>query len=275
MSSAKRKSPARSASPSQSGDGDAPNKRLRVERVASPNAEAGEHANRSSSISNQNEHQQSTIPTDCEREDMDAVATSDEQHRRASESSKHEASSPTALRSSDRDRPPPDVKRHEFSPPPSGRDRRGSEVSRRGSSSNQAVSEGRVRDRRSVQVNRDEERKRGKRLFGGLLSTLSQTTTNSVQKRRQEIEKKQQEKATKQKIEDDKRRAERLAKLDGIRKIEQVRFDEQVVSYPREAEVDLYVRLFADSLAADANSSFQHACYGTQPPHYERAKAGE
>jgi len=77
--------------------------------------------------------------------------------------------------------------------------------------------------------NLQEERKRGQRLFGGLLSTLSQTTANSHQKKRLEIERRQQERAHQQKAEDDKRRAERLAKLDRVRKIEQVDFDERVV----------------------------------------------
>lgn len=84
-------------------------------------------------------------------------------------------------------------------------------------------------DRSSRNSFSQEEKKRGKRLFGGLLSTLSQTTNNSQQKRRQEVEKRQQERAAKQRIEDDKRRSERFAKLDKIRKVEQVRFDEQAV----------------------------------------------
>lgn len=75
-----------------------------------------------------------------------------------------------------------------------------------------------------------EERKRGQRLFGGLLSTLSQSTPNGQQKRRLEIEKRQQERAKQQKEEDEVRRAEKLAKLKAIRKTEQVKFDEQTVS---------------------------------------------
>lgn len=74
-----------------------------------------------------------------------------------------------------------------------------------------------------------EEKKRGQRLFGGLLSTLSQTTSNSQQKRRLEIERRQQEKAHQQKREDDKRRADKLSKLNTVRKVEQVKFDEQVM----------------------------------------------
>lgn len=85
-------------------------------------------------------------------------------------------------------------------------------------------------DRGRGRIN-DEEKKRGQRLFGGLLSTLSRKTDTSQQKKRQEIERRQQERAQAHKIEDDKRRAEKLAKLTHVRKIEQVNWDEQVVSF--------------------------------------------
>jgi hypothetical protein len=39
----------------------------------------------------------------------------------------------------------------------------------------------------------DEDRKRGQRLFGGLLGTLSQSSSSAAQRRRADIEKKQQE----------------------------------------------------------------------------------
>lgn len=74
-----------------------------------------------------------------------------------------------------------------------------------------------------------EERKRGQRLFGGLISTLSQSTPNGQQKRRLEIEKRQQEKAKQQKAADEVRRAEKLADLKAIRKAEQIKFDEESV----------------------------------------------
>ncbi|KAI0603213.1 pinin/SDK/memA/ protein conserved region-domain-containing protein [Biscogniauxia sp. FL1348] len=82
-------------------------------------------------------------------------------------------------------------------------------------------------DRRESTI--QEEKRRGKRLFGGLLSTLSQTTTSSQQKRRQEIERRQQAKVHQQQAEDDKQREEKLAKLSAIRRVEQVKFDEQVM----------------------------------------------
>ena len=74
-----------------------------------------------------------------------------------------------------------------------------------------------------------EEKKRGQRLFGGLLSTLSQTTSNSQQKRRLEVERRQQERARQQRADDQLRRAEKQRKLDHARKLEQVEFDEQLV----------------------------------------------
>ncbi|KAL3419161.1 nuclear protein [Phlyctema vagabunda] len=72
-----------------------------------------------------------------------------------------------------------------------------------------------------------EERKRGLRLFSGLLNTLSQTTSTGQQKKRLEIEKRQQEKAKQQKVEDEGRKVEKLAKLKEVRKSEQIKFDEQ------------------------------------------------
>ncbi|KAL1866826.1 hypothetical protein VTK73DRAFT_4475 [Phialemonium thermophilum] len=74
-----------------------------------------------------------------------------------------------------------------------------------------------------------EEKKRGQRLFGNLMSTISRSTVNPQQQKRLEIERRQQERAQKQRAEDDKRRSEKLAKILRVRKIEQVKFDEQVM----------------------------------------------
>ncbi|KAJ5568091.1 hypothetical protein N7450_010577 [Penicillium hetheringtonii] len=53
----------------------------------------------------------------------------------------------------------------------------------------------RPRNRRPAQqTGREDERKRGRRLFGGLLGTLSQSSTSAAQKRRADIEKRQQDK---------------------------------------------------------------------------------
>ena len=75
-----------------------------------------------------------------------------------------------------------------------------------------------------------EEKKRGQRLFGGLLSTLSQSTPNGQQKRRLEIEKRQAEKAQQQKQNDEVQRADKLASLKKIRRAEQIKYDEESVS---------------------------------------------
>lgn len=74
-----------------------------------------------------------------------------------------------------------------------------------------------------------EEKKRGKRLFGGLLNTLSQKPTNNQQKRRQEIERRQQERLQNQRAEDDQKREENLKHLRVIRMQEQIGFEEKVV----------------------------------------------
>jgi hypothetical protein len=115
--------------------------------------------------------------------------------------------------------------------------------------------------------NAQEERKRGRRLFGGLLNTLSQSTSNAQQKKRLEIEKRQQEKARLQKAEDESRRAERLQKLKEVRMREQVKFDEQSVSIGAfmPNEIELIISL-------DANTTFQHARHGAIPVHKIRTE---
>lgn len=74
-----------------------------------------------------------------------------------------------------------------------------------------------------------EEKKRGQRLFGGLVSTLSRTTSSTQQQRRLEIERRQHEKAQQRRAEDEKRRAEKLEQLKRVRQIEQVKLDERAV----------------------------------------------
>ena len=74
-----------------------------------------------------------------------------------------------------------------------------------------------------------EERKRGQRLFGALLGTLSQSSTTTAQKRRADIEKKQLGKLQQrdEELEEEKRR--KREKLDVIRRKEQKVWDEQSV----------------------------------------------
>ncbi|KGQ10278.1 hypothetical protein BBAD15_g4367 [Beauveria bassiana D1-5] len=77
-----------------------------------------------------------------------------------------------------------------------------------------------------------EDKRRGKRLFGGLMNTLNQGPSTIQQKRRQEIEKRQKERMQKQDAEDGQRRAERLAQLRAVRIREQIIFDEEVYYLP-------------------------------------------
>ena len=77
-----------------------------------------------------------------------------------------------------------------------------------------------------------EEKKRGRRLFGGLLNTLSQTTPNKAQQnRRKEIERRQQERVQQQRVEDDRRRTDLLAERRRFRETKQVDFEERMVGF--------------------------------------------
>lgn len=85
--------------------------------------------------------------------------------------------------------------------------------------------------RASRQANgREEERKRGQRLFGALLGTLSQRSSTAAEKRRADIERKQQVKLKLQDEEYDelkkKKREERVA----LRKKRQRYYEEESVS---------------------------------------------
>jgi len=72
-----------------------------------------------------------------------------------------------------------------------------------------------------------EERKRGQRLFGALLGTLSQTSPKPAHRRRDEIEKRQQEKLRQkdEELAEEKRNARE--KLDAVRREEQKAWNEQ------------------------------------------------
>ncbi|KAL8948506.1 MAG: hypothetical protein Q9222_005309 [Ikaeria aurantiellina] len=78
--------------------------------------------------------------------------------------------------------------------------------------------------RRSGQL---EERKRGQRLFGALLGTLSQSSSSTAQKRRTDIEKKQQAKLKLQAEEYDEQKKQRLDSLMAVRRKEQKKYDKQ------------------------------------------------
>lgn len=72
-----------------------------------------------------------------------------------------------------------------------------------------------------------EERKRGQRLFGALLGTLSQSSSSTAQKRRTDIEKKQQAKLKLQAEEQDEKKKQKLEALLVVRRREQRKFDKQ------------------------------------------------
>lgn len=74
-----------------------------------------------------------------------------------------------------------------------------------------------------------EEKKRGQRLFGGLLTTLSQKPFSSQYKRRQEIEKRQRERAQQANTEEERELARKREKLEAIRLREQINLDEKIM----------------------------------------------
>ena len=76
-----------------------------------------------------------------------------------------------------------------------------------------------------------EERKRGQRLFGALLGTLSQSSSSTAQKRRTDIERKQQAKLKSQADELDEKKKQRLSAIWEVRRREQIKYDRQSVRY--------------------------------------------
>ena len=75
-----------------------------------------------------------------------------------------------------------------------------------------------------------EERKRGQRLFGALLGTLSQSSSSTAQRRRTDIERKQQAKLKLQADEFDEKKKQRLDAIIKARQREQKKYDKQSVS---------------------------------------------
>ena len=76
-----------------------------------------------------------------------------------------------------------------------------------------------------------EERKRGQRLFGALLGTLSQSSSKPAHRRRDEVEKKQLNKVRQREEEVVVEERKKKEKLDSARREEQKIWDEQSVSY--------------------------------------------
>lgn len=74
-----------------------------------------------------------------------------------------------------------------------------------------------------------EERKRGQRLFGALLGTLSQQVSTATQRRRADIEQRQQEKLKMQDAEYDEQKRKRREELTAIRKKQQRAWEREAV----------------------------------------------
>ena len=74
-----------------------------------------------------------------------------------------------------------------------------------------------------------EEKKRGQRLFGGLLGTLSQTSSKPTHKRRDEIEKRQQDRLQRDVEEREEETKRKKEELDRVRRAEQKVWDHQSV----------------------------------------------
>ena len=91
---------------------------------------------------------------------------------------------------------------------------------------NTAATEGRRPGRKA---GADEERKRGQRLFGALLGTLSQSSTTAAQRRRADIERKQQDKLKEQDAEYGENKKRRYEELMAARRREQKVYDRQAV----------------------------------------------
>lgn len=77
-----------------------------------------------------------------------------------------------------------------------------------------------------------EERKRGQRLFGALLGTLSQSSNTTTKTRRADIEKKQLDKLQKRKQEAEEDRKRKRERLDAIRRKELVVWNRESVGHP-------------------------------------------
>ena len=92
-----------------------------------------------------------------------------------------------------------------------------------------------------------EERKRGQRLFGALLGTLSQSSSSPAQRRRADIEKKQRDKLKEKEQELDDERRQKSKKLLEKRWKEQILWDKDSVS-------------LALNFTRDAAKKRRHAC---------------
>jgi hypothetical protein len=84
-------------------------------------------------------------------------------------------------------------------------------------------------EKRPVRRGREDERKRGQRLFGGLLGTLSQSSNSAAQKRRADIEKRQQDKLKSQDNEYDGLKKRHKDRRDVIRRKEKPFYEREAM----------------------------------------------
>ena len=119
-----------------------------------------------------------------------------------------------------------------------------------------SVPDSKTERRRSGAV---EERKRGQRLFGALLGTLSQSSSGaSTQRRRVDIEKKQQAKLKQQAEDYDEQKRKKRDEILARRRDEQKVYDKQSVRSPWLARVGVMV---ADR-QTDEPAPFESSCHG-------------
>lgn len=157
-------------------------------------------------------------PADATGEDVTRASPTTQKRKAGDDRDDHDEpapNSPNKRPRRDSDAPSQNGAARTSSPPAPG-DAPGSSHGRRPSAAKPAAS-------------REEERKRGRRLFGGLLSTLSQTNSSTHQRKRQEIERRQHAKVSLQQAEDDKQREAKLDRLRQIRRRAQIDWEEKVM----------------------------------------------
>jgi hypothetical protein len=121
---------------------------------------------------------------------------------------------------------------------------------------------------------REEDRKRGQRLFGGLLGTLSQSSTTAAQKRRADIEKRQQDKLKSQADEYDGLKKRRKERRDAIRRKEKPFYEREAVCWPAPSLPALGLQRMTDNCPVDANTTFELDRHGAFPQDADRTSLG-
>ena len=110
-----------------------------------------------------------------------------------------------------------------------------------------------------------EDRKRGQRLFGALLGTLSQSSSSTANKRRADIEKKQQAKLRLQTEEETEKKKAKLEELMAVRRREQKNYNMQSVRLER----GLLAVVNAD-IVPDADTALESTVSGALPSNKGR-----